>query len=494
MKSLLSSWLYTSRPNPKLQSPRKPMRPQAGSFVVSMLFSGLLLTACDGGSGGGGQAGPDERQLVSALEFADPNLAGCVQREAVGAGWLYADEIEELNCANLGIASLGGLEIFADLPNVSLSRLDLRLLDAAVSDLGPLTGLQSVASLHLTGHSAADIEPLGSLSGLRELELAGVIHFSDAGGCAGSATSPVDDFSPLAGLSGLRLLTLYGCFDTQDYSFVNNLEALEELGLLRNASLAQLPALDKLGQLRALNLSGSPRIQDIDTISSLAALQYLVLPGDLTWGAGGLAPLAGLVNLRDLVLEDAVITGDLGPLAGLASLESLTMRWWELDYEPRGKVTDLSPLATLQKLSRLRLEHQQISDIGPLAALPGLVELSLDDNQVSDLNPLSGLPELVELSLSYNQLSDLNPLASVSALRELNLRFNQISDLTALAGLDSVTALDLYANPLTELDPLVDMLALERLSISDQVSCSEAREFQTTRPDVLLDYGRPCPP
>jgi hypothetical protein len=76
----------------------------------------------------------------------------------------------------------------------------------------------------------------------------------------------------------------------------------------------------------------------------------------------------------------------------------------------------------------------------------------------------------------------------------LSLRFNQIGDLTPLAGLDSVTSLDLYANPFLELDPLLGMLALENLTIPDSVSCGEANDFATARPDVRLDWGRPCPP
>lgn len=418
--------------------------------VVCLLCTALLLTACDGGSGGGGQAAPDERQLVSGLEFADQKLADCVQGAADSAGWIYADEIEAIECINFGIKSLGGLELFAGLPDVSLRRLDLGVLDPAVTDLGPLADLQSLASLRLTGHSAVDIGPLASLSGLRELELAGVIQFSDAGGCAGAAISRIDSFSPLVELAELQVLKLYGCFMAEDYSVINSLEALEELHLTYNFTLTELPALDNLSQLRVLNLSSSTYLGSIDAISSLTGLQYLVLPGDLSWG-GGLEPLAGLANLRDLVIEDSVTIVDWGTLAGLTSLESLVLTWRELDFEPRGSLADLSPLVSLQKLTRLRLEHQRISDIGPLAALPGLVELSLRDNQVSDLTPL--------------------------------------------AGLDSVTTLDLYANPILELDPLVGMPALESLTVPYSVSCPEVNDFATARPDVLLSRPEgPCPP
>ena len=257
--------------------------------VMSLLFTLLLLTACNGGSGGNGPADLDERQLVSALEFADQNLAACVQTAAESSGWVYADEIEEISCINFArdIASLEGLEVFAGLPGVSLRRLDLRLLNAAVTDLAPLAGLESLTSLRLTGHSAVDIGPLASLSGLRELELAGVIEFTDAGGCVGFATSPIDSFSLLAELSGLQTLTLYGCFATEDYSAINSLESLEELHLAGNVVLAELPEIDRLKQLRVLDLGSSSHIRDIGPIASLPALQYLVLPGDRVWGAGG---------------------------------------------------------------------------------------------------------------------------------------------------------------------------------------------------------------
>lgn len=452
MNPFRSSSLNNSMPNPRPHWPGKCNCFFRTRTIVPLLVAGLLLAACDGGSGGDDKAGPDERLLVSGLEFADQNLAACVQSAAESSGWVYADEIEEISCFDFtfDIASLDGLEVFAGLANVSLRRLDLGILNAAVTDLSPLAGLESLTSLHLTGHSAVDITPLASLSGLRELELAGVIEFTDFGGCVGFAISPIDSFSPLAELSQLQTLTLYGCFATQDYSAINSLEALEELHLAGNLSLAELPEMDSLKQLRVLDLGSSSSIRDIGPIASLTALQYLVLPGDRFWGAVGLDPIAGLVNLRELVMEDSEKIVDLDPLAGLTNLESLTMTWRELEYEPRGRITDLTPLVAMQKLSLLRIEHQRLSDIGPLAVLPSLVELSLRDNQVSDISPL--------------------------------------------AGLDSVTTLDLYANPFVELDPLVGMLALERLSIWEPVSCQEAQDFVAARPDVILDYGYPCAP
>ena len=66
---------------------------------------------------------------------------------------------------------------------------------------------------------------------------------------------------------------------------------------------------------------------------------------------------------------------------------------------------DLKPLAGLTELKELVLYDNQITDLKPLAGLTELTTLNLSDNQITDLTPLAGLTELKELLLFSNQIT-----------------------------------------------------------------------------------------
>ena len=63
-----------------------------------------------------------------------------------------------------------------------------------------------------------------------------------------------------------------------------------------------------------------------------------------------------------------------------------------------------------------------------LARFTDLTELSLGVNNISDIGPLALLNKLTSLDLRWNQINDISPLASLTNLTELDLEYNQISD------------------------------------------------------------------
>jgi len=98
----------------------------------------------------------------------------------------------------------------------------------------------------------------------------------------------------------------------------------------------------------------------------------------------------------------------------------------------------------------LYLEKSQISDITPLAELNNLTKLVLTDNQIKDLTPLKGLTSLKDLRLENNQISDVSPLAGLVNLEDLRLQGNQIKTLDSLKKLTGLYWLRLTGNPLPE--------------------------------------------
>ena len=91
-------------------------------------------------------------------------------------------------------------------------------------------------------------------------------------------------------------------------------------------------------------------------------------------------------------------------------------------------VSDLSPLARLEKLAVLELSNTRVKDLAPLAGLRNLRQLDLANTPVENLAPLASLKRLEELDLSRTRVKDLAPLKNLPALRHLALDGLDIGD------------------------------------------------------------------
>ena len=169
-----------------------------------------------------------------------------------------------------------------------------------------------------------------------------------------------------------------------------------------------------------------------------------------------LTPLSGLTKLTWLRMAANQIS-NISPLAGLTNLEFLDL--WQ------NNVSDITPLSGLTNLTGLSLGLNQITDISPLAELTNLRGLTLNDNQLTDteLNHLTTLTNLTSLSLGSNQLTDISPLSGLTNLTSLSLDSNQLTDISPLSGLTNLTRLYLYSNQITDISPLSGLTNLTRL-------------------------------
>ena len=71
-------------------------------------------------------------------------------------------------------------------------------------------------------------------------------------------------------------------------------------------------------------------------------------------------------------------------------------------------------MASLEKLSSLYLNHNQISDIGPLENQAWLMSLGLAHNQIEDISSLPSGSGAYATYLQGNQISDLAPLVKLA--------------------------------------------------------------------------------
>ena len=202
-------------------------------------------------------------------------------------------------------------------------------------------------------------------------------------------------------------------------------------------------------------------------VSDLTGLEFAISLTHLNFWDNritDLSPLSGLTKLTSLKLSyNGFNITDISPLAGLANLTELGLFYTN--------VSDISPLASLTNLTRLSLgsEDIMVTDISPLAGLTKLNYLFLARNAITDISPLSGLTNLIVLQLSGNPITDLSMLASwlrgLTNLTTLNLGATGIADISALAGLTNLTSLNLGFNAITDVSTLASLPNLRYLGL-----------------------------
>jgi hypothetical protein len=180
--------------------------------------------------------------------------------------------------------------------------------------------------------------------------------------------------------------------------------------------------------------------------------------------------LEGLTELE----ADGVLIRVLTGLEYCVNLERL--------YLTGNRVSDVSPLQGLTKLTDLDLSSNVITDITLLEGLINLTDLRLSNNQIGDISPLVDIvPNLGILYADRNQISDIAVLSGLTGT-SVDLAYNQISDISPLeaSGLDGGDDVDLRDNPLN-CDP----------NSADNVALLEGRGVTVDRTDTHV-CGNDC--
>ena len=274
----------------------------------------------------------------------------------------------------------------------------------------------------------------------------------------------------MEGLSSLKANNR-GIQDLTGLQLATNLRSLT-FGLWwerdKGNQISDISPIAGLINLRTLVLDKNS-ISDLSPIAGLINLERLNCIGN---NISNLSPIAGLINLEHLDFSENNIS-DLSPVSGLINLD------W-LSFEDNN-VSDLSPIAGLINLEFLWIHQNNISDLLPLAGLINLRRFSTWGNPVSDLSPLAGLARLAEVNICGADISDLTPLARLIDLKELYLVRNGISDISSLAGLTNLTRLSLSVNDISDISPIADLtnlkwLKIDHNQISDFSSLDRLRE------------------
>jgi Leucine Rich repeats (2 copies) len=246
----------------------------------------------------------------------------------------------------------------------------------SLSDLGPLTGLNSLVTLILNScESLSNLAPLKTLHSLRMLSLINC--------------SSLNDLQGIDGLSSLSNLNLSWCKSLSDLGPLKDLLLLRKLDLNCCDLLSDLRPLASLHSLVSLRLSTCRLIQDLTPLAGLSSLEELDLR--CCEGVTNLAPLAGLIALRILYVSWCKSLTNLAPLSGLNALRELHLRCCT-------SLEDIEALSGLTSLKTLDLGGaDQIRDISALKKVPSLEKVNFTSRRIKSIEGLREIPSLREL-------------------------------------------------------------------------------------------------
>jgi hypothetical protein len=312
-------------------------------------------------------------RALSALESYGPDQRVTVARELIRAWELFPDKDFAKRVLRESILDYGHLFVrFAG--QVSELRFLENLTDASVAlygrevDLTELAGLTSLKHLRLLR-----IPNLRSLIGLE--------------GCSGLESiqlklcRELEDVSAIQSLPSLRRLICQSAPSLSDISPVREVEHLRFLNLDFCPGITRLPRMPSLSSLVDLSLTRSA-VTNLEVISEFKNLNNLNLsgaqgPSDMSWAndlpldrirASRAPNLEWGSTASSTVSHLALSASDLEDLDFLENFPKLEI----LDISENGRISDLSPLATLTSLREVNLVGLgNVSDFGPLEHLDG---------------------------------------------------------------------------------------------------------------------------
>ncbi|SMF07690.1 Secreted trypsin-like serine protease [Alteromonadaceae bacterium Bs31] len=235
-------------------------------------------------------------ELISHVEFEDPILDDCIKTMAANMGWLEVTDAYFIECREMDIQNLNGIEALTNLYFIIAEYNQL-------TDISAVALLPSLTDLYLSGNPNLDVSPIANLSNLYGLSLSNT------------------------GLTSTAFLS-----DLYNLSFL----------ALDSNNLSELEGLSNLTNLEVL-LLWSNQISDLSPISNAIFMRVLGIDGNFI---SDISPLSNMTNMEILWAYNNTIS-DISALSEMLLLYSL-----DISYN---QVSDLSPLENLLNLETLYL-------------------------------------------------------------------------------------------------------------------------------------------
>lgn len=263
-----------------------------------------------------------------------------------------------------------------------------------IHDLAPLSMLNQLTRLNLSGTSVSNLDPLSAMGGLRELNI---------------SHTAVRSLRPLEKLNNLKKINL-------EYTAVSNL-----MPLVNNSNLARIDAdhsnvkqqnvlAFRKKNPQALVIYQSPYLHDwwnhLNKGWKTAFFKIEEMDSTPTN-----VQLQQLVNHEKLIIDYPGLQSGFKVLKAFSNLSELSVN--------NSSLTDISGLGTIKTLRSVRFSNCPLYNISTLAMLSNLREINLENTGVEDLTPLQNLRYLETLNISGTRVKKLKPLQGIRSLEKL---------------------------------------------------------------------------
>lgn len=304
---------------------------------------------------------------------------------------LSDEEIQEL----LDNEDLEVLQLASEIEPTTLQTLNDRLFSvrtdvtlrvygrySSVWDLSFLQYLPNVTCLNIEGGDAESIEAITMLPKLKKLN--------------------------------------YSLYDIQDFNVLGQIpDTLEELVIGETKSKKpDLSVLERFKQLRKLVNVGHTK--NIDAISTLENLEWLVLTSIKTENVNFLVPLKKMWNLN-------VYFGGITNFSAMEGMDTIK----RLEFMEVKRLSDISFISHLPGLEYLSLVNMpSITELPPITNLSKLTKIRLENlKRLEDLSSLEHAPALIDFS--HNMTNKLEkeaffPLLRNPVLEKVHVGFNSL--------------------------------------------------------------------
>lgn len=313
----------------------------------------------------------------------------------------------------------------------------LKILELSDSQLRDLRGLEHALNLEilvLRNNLIEDLSPLSGLNKLKRLDLSG-------NRIAGLKKNLVDVSSINTGKSSVSALTHLNLSGNKlrGLSGINYFSNLLNLNVSKN-SLIDLQGLSSLKKLLTLNASEN-QLGFVESYQDANRNKKYDLGEPFNDVSGN--------GIRDS-----------DPLSEIHSLTSLT--YLQLNGN---LISKIDSMLSLPSLKVLLLSGNQIARIEGLSSFSALEKLSLNDNFISDISGIGKLKNLNFLSMSENRLCDLRELSQLTKLNELHLQYNHVKNGQVLSSLKNLVSLHMSNNLVQDLSFIKDLESIQRINL-----------------------------
>ncbi|MDF9558316.1 internalin, partial [Bacillus tropicus] len=353
-------------------------------------------------------------------------------------------------------------------PLFTLSTMkQLYLANNQISDLTGIDRLNNVKLLWIGNNKINNVEPISKISNLIELEI---------------SDSEIKDISPLSQLGNLQVLNLEENYisDISPLSTLTNLykinlganeisdvRPVEELGkrisidIQRQKIFLNEASVDEEIKIPVYNLKGEP-LQNINLQSEGATLNN----GFIKWNSPGEKIYEFKLDTNSteskIRFNGTVIQNIVEKQKEIANVILDKTLQQHINKENLGRENLNAPitkedLLQIKKLEILKEKGNEIKDIAGLEYMTNLENLTLEGVSLKNIEFISNLKQLNNVNVSHNQIEDITPLSSLKNLQWLNLTDNRIKDVSVLGSMLDLLSLKLAENEIRDVRPLIQL-------------------------------------